>query len=92
MKPLTAPDAAEACLEAFNNIPAIKCGGDSKVWGCLAASGIVVLKKVHGMMDYIQILQKKRASLAVRFGLGHAWVFQQDNDVKHRSAVKEWPH
>ena len=75
------------------------------VWGCFCASGVGHLHKVQGIMDrvrYKQILiHHLRPSAQSLFG-SNDWLFQQDNDPKHKSKlvmdylerkynVLEWP-
>jgi transposase len=69
----------------------VKSGGKSLVlWGCMNASGTGNLYRIEGIMDspkYISILQKNLITSAKKFGLERDFVFQQDNDSKHKSVM-----
>lgn len=78
--------------EAFqpkNTVPTVKHGGGSLMfWGCFSSSGTGNLVAIEGRMnsdDYITILDENLKTSAQRLGLGRRWVFQQDNDPKHKS-------
>ena len=76
-------------------MPTVKHGGGSMMlWGCFVANGTGALQRVNGEMkkkDNLQILQDNLKSSARRLGLGCSWVFQQDNDPKHKSkVVMQW--
>lgn len=62
-------------------------GGSVIVWGCFSGRGIGPLRRIQGIMDryqYEDILEKTMRPFALG-SMGRAFVFQQDNDPKHRS-------
>jgi transposase len=75
-------------------LPTVKHGGGSCiVWGCFSGRGMGPLHHVEGIMDrykYKEILETKMLPHATRC-LGKNYLFQQDNDPKHKSKlVAEW--
>lgn len=60
----------------------------------MASAGVGNLKIIEGIMDqyvYIDILKQNLRPSAIKLGLGSNFVFQQDNDPKHRARrVEEW--
>ena len=64
------------------------------LWGCFSASGVGSLERVQGIMkkeDYKKILDDNLKKDARKLGLGRRWLFQHDNDPKHKSKlVTEW--
>lgn len=68
-------------------------GGNIMVWGAFSWYGIGPLHRINGIMDslqYREILQTKMKPFAVD-NMPQNWVFQQDNDPKHKSnLVKNW--
>lgn len=84
--------------EAFlpkNTVPTVKHGGGSVMfWGSFSSSGTGKLVVIDGIMksdDYIAILDENLKVSARNLGLGKRWVFQQDNDPKHKSkATTAW--
>uniref|UniRef100_A0A3Q2PWK9 Tc1-like transposase DDE domain-containing protein n=1 Tax=Fundulus heteroclitus TaxID=8078 RepID=A0A3Q2PWK9_FUNHE len=88
-------------------LPTVKFGGGSiMLWGCVANAGTGNLVKVEGRMDsiqYQQILENNVQESVTKLKLHQGWIFQQDNDPKHRSKstqafmqrnnynVLEWP-
>jgi hypothetical protein len=75
------------------------------VWGCFSSKGTGPLVRVNGIMDrfvYKDILDKNMLPYAKKH-MPKKWIFQQDNDPKHKSkllqeyfaakkiTVLEWP-
>ena len=74
--------------------PTVKHGGGSvMVWGCFSACGVGPLVRITGKMDsnmYADILTKHMLPFA-RSKMPAGWIFQQDNDPKHKSrATQKW--
>ena len=71
-----------------NTIPTVKHGGGSiMMWGCSAAGGTGALHKIDGIMrteNYVDILKQDLKTSVRKLKLGHKWVFQMDNDPKHK--------
>lgn len=69
-------------------------GGSIVLWGCFSWAGIGRLVKIEGKMDgakYTQILQENLLQSAKRLKLGRKFIFQHDNDSKHKAkATLEW--
>lgn len=80
--------------------------GASCCGACFAASVTGSLVRVHGIMKkeiYVDILRENMQKSDRSLGLGHRWVFQQDNDPKHtlklvqqflkdtKTKILEWP-
>ena len=63
------------------------------VWGCFSGYGMGTLHVIEGTMDrfmYLDILKKVMIPFADD-NLPLTWIFQQDNDPKHKSKVlQEW--
>lgn len=84
--------------EAFlpkNTVATVKHGGGSLMfWGAFSSSGTGKLVCIKGIMKsehYITILDENLKVSAQNLGLGRRFIFQQDNDPKHRSkAVTAW--
>jgi len=82
-------------LESKNLIPTVKHGdGSVLVWGCMSAAGVGNLHFIEGIMNhvmYIDILKQNLRSSSIKMGMGNQFIFQQDNDPKHRARkAKEW--
>ncbi|GBM91991.1 Transposable element Tcb1 transposase [Araneus ventricosus] len=69
-------------------IPTMKHGGGNvMVWGCVSRLGMDPLRRIQGITDkfqYEDILENTMRPYA-RNSLGRYFIFQQDNDPKHRS-------
>ncbi|GBN13448.1 Transposable element Tcb1 transposase, partial [Araneus ventricosus] len=69
-------------------IPTMKHGGGNViVWGCVSRLGMCPLRRIHGIMDKFQyeyILENIKRQYACN-SLGRGFIFQQNNDLKHRS-------
>ena len=69
-------------------VPTVKHGGGNvMVWGCFSRDMIGPLIQVNGIMDgvsYVDIVARHMLSHA-KPKIPRSWVFQQDNDPKHRS-------
>ena len=75
-------------------IPTVKHGGGHvMVWGCFSCSKVGPLVEVKDIMDrfhYCEILQNHML-LYTKRNFARNWIFQQDKDPKHTSAlVKEF--
>lgn len=70
--------------------PTVKHGGGSlMIWGCFSSKGVGRFEFIDGTMDarkYIGILNRSMDSSAADLGLSD-YIFQQDNDPKHRSKL-----
>jgi DNA-binding CsgD family transcriptional regulator len=65
-------------------------GGIILLWGCIGYNGVGNLVKIDGIMDglgYVRILQENLSESREKIGLGNDFVFQQDNDPKHKSKI-----
>lgn len=84
---------ANSELEPKNLIPTVKHGGGSVlVWGCMAANGVGNLIFVDEIMTatvYVNILRHNLKQSAQKLGLEKTFLFQQDNDPKHRARKTE---
>jgi len=67
--------------------------GSVIVWGAFSAKGMGPLHRIDSTMNrkvYIDILENVMLPYAKRF-FGRGFIYQQDNDSKHRMAeVQEW--
>ncbi len=67
------------------------------LWGCFSAKGTGRLHHIEGPMDgaiHHKILDENLLPSARRLKMGHGWVFQHDNDSKHKATKvwrKKWP-
>uniref|UniRef100_A0A8C7LU61 Tc1-like transposase DDE domain-containing protein n=1 Tax=Oncorhynchus mykiss TaxID=8022 RepID=A0A8C7LU61_ONCMY len=80
---------------AEHTIPTVKHGGGSiMVWACFSSAGTGKMVKIDGKMDgakYRTILEKNLMESAKDLRLGRRFVFQQDNDPKHKAkSTMEW--
>lgn len=76
-------------------VPTVKHqGGSVMLWGCFSRAGVGNLHFIEGIMDrfmYREILEENLQDSAKRLGLGARFVFQHDNDPKHRAVfVSDW--
>jgi hypothetical protein len=71
----------------------VKHGGEIIVlWGCMSYYSVGNLALIEGKMNgpkYVQILQENLVASAEKMGLGSDFVFQQDNDPKHKSKIAQ---
>lgn len=76
-------------LKMQNLNPTVKHGGGScMVWGCMAFSGAGKLEFIEGIMNqiyYQDILSRNLKESVRKLRLGRRYIFQQDNDPKHKS-------
>ena len=65
-------------------------GGNIMLWGCINLNGVGKLARIDGIMDslkYVTILQHNLFDSVDTFRLGNDFIFQQDNDPKHKSGI-----
>ena len=71
----------------------VKHGTSAMVWGCFLALGTGLIHKVNGIMDrfvYKDIMEDVMLP-HTEWEMPLKWIFQQDNDPKHKSkVVKQW--
>uniref|UniRef100_A0A8K9UMA1 Tc1-like transposase DDE domain-containing protein n=1 Tax=Oncorhynchus mykiss TaxID=8022 RepID=A0A8K9UMA1_ONCMY len=80
---------------AEHTIPTVKHGGGSiMVWACFSSAGTGKMVKIDGKMDgakYRTILEENLMESAKDLRLRRRFVFQQDNDPKHKAkSTMEW--
>ncbi|CDQ92007.1 unnamed protein product [Oncorhynchus mykiss] len=78
-----------------HTIPTVKHdGGSIMVWACFSSAGTGKMVKIDGKMDgakYRTILEENPMESAKDLRLGRRFVFQQDNDPKHKAkSTMEW--
>ena len=76
------------------------------LWACMASTGVGNMEFIEGNMDQIKyqaIIDRNVKLSARKLGLGRRFIFQQDNDPKHKAKstmnffkleglkVLEWP-
>ena len=78
-------------LDPQCTVPTVKYGGDSvKCWGCFLLFGLANLAFMNGNMSrelYRDILQKNLLQSVKNLNMDKNWIFQYDNDPKHRAAI-----
>ena len=65
-------------------------GGNVKCWACFSSSGVGSLIFIDGNMtgtSYREILENNLLKSVEKLGISHGWIFQHDNDPKHRAAI-----
>ena len=76
-------------LSLENCVPTVKFfGGSVMVWGCMSYKGVGKLVFIEETMDrfvYKKILAENLKSSCDIFGFSEDFIFQQDNDPKHKS-------
>uniref|UniRef100_A0AAZ3RIR8 Transposase n=1 Tax=Oncorhynchus tshawytscha TaxID=74940 RepID=A0AAZ3RIR8_ONCTS len=82
-------------VKATQLIPTVKHGGGNiMVWACFSSAGTGKMVKIDGKMDgakYRTILEENLMESAKDLRLGRTFVFQQDNDPKHKAkSTMEW--
>ena len=72
-------------------IPTVKHGsGNVKCWSCFSSSDVDSLIFIDGNMtggSYREILENNLLKSVEKLGMSHDWIFQHDNDPKHRAAI-----
>ena len=64
--------------------------GNVKCWGCFSIVGVCTLTFIDGNMTgntYRDILDRNLFESVKKLNLVNKWIFQHDNDPKHRSYV-----
>lgn len=78
-------------LKTKNLNPTVKHGGGSLlIWGCMSYNGLGNLEFIDGIMTkevYLGILQRNIKSSASKLGLRRQFIFQDDNDPKHKAKL-----
>jgi len=76
-------------IKMKNLNPTVKHGdGGIMVWGCMSSKGTGNLEIIEGIMNqfhYQDILTRNLHESAKKLGLKRRFIFQQDNDPKHKS-------
>ena len=72
-------------------VPTVKHGGRSVMcWGCMSSAGVGKLVYIDGNMTgemYRRILENNLLDSVKMLSLTTEWIFQHDNDPKHRAAI-----
>lgn len=78
-------------LDPKCTVPTVKHGGGSVMcWGCFSSAGVGSLVFIDGNMTgemYREILDKNLFQSTKKLKMGNGWLFQHDNDPKHRAAI-----
>ena len=78
-------------MEPKCTVPTVKRGGGSVMcWGCMLSAGVGKLAFIDGNMTremHRRILENNLLDSVRMLSLGNGWIFQHDNDPKHRAAV-----
>ena len=73
------------------SIPTVKHdGGNVKCWACFSSSDVGSLIFIDGNMtgeSYRKILENNLLKSVEKLGMSDDWIFQHDNDLKHRAAI-----
>ncbi|KAL0188071.1 hypothetical protein M9458_015170 [Cirrhinus mrigala] len=79
-----------AACDPKNTIPTVKHGGGNMLWRCFSAKGTGQPHRIKGTMDRAMYRQILCENLLPSLKMGRGWVFQHDNDPKHKAnATKE---
>ena len=72
-------------------VPTVKHGdGSVRCWGCMSSAGVGKLVFIDGNMTgdmYHRILENNLLDSVKMLNLTNEWIFQHDNDPKHRAAI-----
>ena len=72
-------------------VPTIEHGGESVIcWGCISSAGVGKLVFIDSNMTgemYRRILENHLLDSVKMLSLTNEWIFQHDNDPKHRAAI-----
>ena len=83
--------SAKEEFEPHCTVPTVKYGGGNvKCWGCFSATGVGNLVFIDGNMTgemYRDILDKNLLESVKKLKMNDDWIFQQDNDPKHKAAI-----
>ena len=78
-------------FEPESTIPTVKHSGDNvKRWICFSWAGVDSLIFIDGNMTgelYRAILENNLLKSVGKSDMSHGWIFQHDNDPKHRAAI-----
>ena len=64
--------------------------GNVKCWDCFSSSGVGSLIFIDGNMtgeSYREILENNLLKSVEKLGMSRDWIFQHDNDPKHRATI-----
>lgn len=74
-------------------IPTVKHGSESVVWGVFSTNGISSLVRIDGIINGLKYIEILKANLIpyIQETKSDGWIFQHDNDPKHTiKVVKQW--
>ena len=83
--------SAKEEFESECTTPTVKHGGGNvKCWACFLSSGVGSLIFINGNMtgeSHREILENNLLKSVEKLGMSHDWIFQHDNNPKHRAAI-----